>query len=259
MAPPLAWRLAAAAAVALQGLTQGLSVDLAAADRLRGRLEAVDADKLDQVAELAVALSGRAPALDEALVMRRWLDEAIRASVGLEEERGRRVSRKKATPRSPRRRTSSPAASSSRAPRASSVHGAPRPRPPSQAGRRGGAGTRLGTSDMAGAPPPLPAGAEDPGLDRKFAKWLPGAIAIETATEEESNNLYEELLNITDEAEARELSPEQAAKELKSIQAIWDKYELGNENTTAVSIRRWRSSPRPATRGSRTRATACTP
>ncbi|CAK0880388.1 unnamed protein product [Prorocentrum cordatum] len=246
MAPPLAWRLAAAAAVALQGLTQGLSVDLAAADRLRGRLEAVDADKLDQVAELAVALSGRAPALDEALVMRRWLDEAIRASVGLEEE-------------SPRRRTSSPAASSSRAPRASSVHGAPRPRPPSQAGRRGGAGTRLGTSDMAGAPPPLPAGAEDPGLDRKFAKWLPGAIAIETATEEESNNLYEELLNITDEAEARELSPEQAAKELKSIQAIWDKYELGNENTTAVSIRRWRSSPRPATRGSRTRATACTP
>jgi len=86
MAPPLAWRLAAAAAVALQGLTQCLSVDLAAADRLRGRLEAVDADKLDQVAELAVALSGRAPALDEALVMRRWLDEAIRASVGLEEE-----------------------------------------------------------------------------------------------------------------------------------------------------------------------------
>jgi len=213
MAPPLAWRLAAAAAVALQGLTQCLSVDLAAADRLRGRLEAVDADKLDQVAELAVALSGRAPALDEALVMRRWLDEAIRASVGLEEEPEeedvvpRRVELSRASGELGARRPAPEAAKPGR------KEGRRRHKAPRRRSRR-----------------------EQRRLDRKFAKWLPGAIAIETATEEESNNLYEELLNITDEAEARELSPEQAAKELKSIQAIWDKYELGNENTTAVSI-----------------------
>ncbi|CAK0880387.1 unnamed protein product [Prorocentrum cordatum] len=249
MAPPLAWRLAAAAAVALQGLTQGLSVDLAAADRLRGRLEAVDADKLDQVAELAVALSGRAPALDEALVMRRWLDEAIRASVGLEEE-GAASQQEESDPEEPEEEDVVPRRVELS--RASGELGARRPAPEAaKPGRKEGRRRHKA--------PRRRSRREQRRLDRKFAKWLPGAIAIETATEEESNNLYEELLNITDEAEARELSPEQAAKELKSIQAIWDKYELGNENTTAVSIRRWRSSPRPATRGSRTRATACTP
>lgn len=244
MATSTTWRLLVAAAVALQGPAEGLTVDLAAVEQLRIRLEAVDAENASHVAELARALAGdRAgrprpeersppargeakPAMMDRLMMR-WLDEAFRASEDLEEEDG-----------------------AGEQDEGDLMDAAPGPEedaaPPIQLSRVHGRqaddellpwDTKPDTKERKRyRKAPRASKRKRRKLAEKFAQWLNGAVAMESAVDDESDNFLQEIINITEEAEAKALSPEQAEKELKEIQHIWDKYELDNENVTAIDI-----------------------
>ncbi|CAK0880385.1 unnamed protein product [Prorocentrum cordatum] len=76
-------------------------------------------------------------------------------------------------------------------------------------------------------------------IEREMAEWLPGAVETERAAEETfesvDNELLGQLLNFTSEANETP-SLDRAERELKTIQEIWDRYELDNENVTAMDI-----------------------
>jgi len=256
MSTRLAWRVLVATAAALQGPADGLALDPAAAvgagaveaqqrqegrRALRSRPDGVSPENAIQ-ARGQSAQGEAAPVLDG--VLRRWLQETLEASEDLGREVGEQESGlMDAAPTSAEGKdqemqqsildrvdpTNASALSELGEPELSRVSAFRATRPERKERRRRRHFRRA----------PRASRRKRAKIEREMAEWLPGAVETERAAEETfesvDNELLGQLLNFTSETNETP-SLDRAERELKTIQEIWDRYELDNENVTAMDI-----------------------